>query len=101
MGGLWECDMMSGTKPAPDAHKMSGLKSVDTMKVSSGMTTPSRPQTKNEKVSPGSVASLFGLGSCDGGSGGSGGGGGPGHGDGDPTFDREGRSMHWLNKALV
>ena len=94
---------------------MSGLKSVDTMKVSSGMTTPSRPQTKNEKVSPdsvanliekvspNSVASLFGLGSCDGGSGGSGGGGGgggPGHGDGDPTFDREGRSMHWLNKAL-
>ena len=81
---------------------MSSLKSVDAMKMSSGkVTTPSRPQKKNEKGPPDSLASLFGVGGCGGGSGGSGGGGGPGHDDGDPTFDREGRSMHWLNKALV
>ena len=55
----------------------------------------SRPMKMTEKGSPDSVASIFGFG------GGGGGGGDEPHGDGDPTFDHKGRSMHWLNKALV
>ena len=63
---------------------------------------PSRLMKRKEKGSPDSAASVFGFGGGDGGDGSGGGGGGHGpHGDEDPTFDHEGRSMHWLNNALV
>ena len=102
MSGVKECiweSCMSGVKlPKMDTRycmdymhtryctaglgSLDGFGSLDAIPIIGMMTTPLRPQKKNEKGSPDSVASLFGLGGGDGGSGGSGDGGSGGSGGG-------------------